>query len=618
MRFENRLDQLREKFAEDLPERLTEIKRLYREDLSGGNPSEALYTALHRLTGLAGTFKAHRISELARSIELQYFSPSSDTSEETQKIIATLFEHLEVAVHQYLAEPKSTPPSAIKPSPSSLSRKNICLIESNPLISKQIASVLEENGYQIDIHDALRSFADAIQNGQTLPSLIIMDGQFATSKNGHSDILSGLKQKFIDFPPIVLMSTKIDTFARINALRAGVTEYLLKPVNNIELANVVARYLQTDSSNKILIIDDDAMCADYIAYIIQNAGMRTKVLADPFQTFETLAHFEPDLLILDINMPGCNGIELAQAIRQCSAYALMPIIFLTTGSDVDRDLCALSSGGDELMLKTESNEHLLQKITSRLRRHRQARLVNEQLHREQQRSERLRKSQSDFLTYVVHELKTPLHVMLGFSELLKMDYGLLPVQMEMVDEIIRGGKTQLNIIEDLSEQIKIATGKLALYIEEVDIVPLLTKVIADAAMLGFASNISIQADFNPAESKIIKADLRRLGQVLNNLLTNAIKYNKPAGQVRVALQNRSNGMLRINVMDTGIGIASDDLDYVFDAFERFSPQGRLIEGTGIGLSICKQLIELMSGRIGVTSQLNIGSQFWVELPFVSE
>lgn len=613
MRFENRLDQLREKFVLDLPDRLQEIKRLYHE----GQRSEALYTALHRLTGLAGTFKAHRISELARSIELQYFSPSSDISEETQKIVATLLGHLEEAVHQYLADPNASPPYLIKPTPSSPTPKTIGLIERDTLTGKQIASVLEENGYRIDSYDSLSAFANAIQNQRALPSLLLIDHTSIQSDNTLSDTLSKLKHRFTHFPPIVLMSEAVDTPSRINALRAGAAQYLLKPIKNVELINVVARYLHTDTRNKILIVDDDAICADYIAYVIQNAGMQPKVLTDPFQAFETLADFEPDLLILDINMPGCNGIELAQAIRQCSSYNLMPIIFLTTGSDIDRDLCALSSGGDELILKTESNEHLLQKINSRLRRHREARLVNEQLYREQQRAERLRKSQSDFLTYVVHELKAPLHVMLGFSELLKMDPSLLPTQVEMVDEIIRGGKNQLSIIEDLSEQIKIATGKLSLNIEDVDVIPLLSKVIADASVLGLASNIGIDANFNQHETQIIKADSRRLSQVLNNLLSNAIKYNKPAGKVWVNIQNRSNGMLRINVMDTGIGIASDDLEYVFDAFERFSPQRQLIEGTGVGLSICRQLIELMAGRIGVSSQLHIGSQFWLELPLAS-
>ncbi|MDD2759073.1 MAG: response regulator [Methylomonas sp.] len=618
MQFENRLEQLREKFADDLPDRLADIKRLYCEELIHGDRQEALHMALHRLTGLAGTFKAHRISELARSIELQYAPYPADTAKETPSTIATLFQRLEQAVHQYLDQPKAIKDDTTCANPLIRPPKLISLIQDAPVAAGEIASALEEAGYRVEIHPSLKSLAAAIQHTRTQPSLIIIDEQYTTQDEGNADSLSELRQEIKDFPPVVLISTKQDTLSRIYAQRAGISEYLVKPLSNSDLTHVVARYLKAEANNKILIIDDDAICADYIAYIIQNAGMQPKVLVDPFQVFETLKDFEPDLLILDINMPGCNGIELAQVIRQCCCYNLMPIIFLTTGSDIDRDLCALNSGGDELILKTESNEHFLRKITSRLRRHRQARQVNEQLSREQQRSERLRKSQRDFLTYVVHELKSPLHIMLGFGELLKMNEDLDAEQLDMVEEIIRGGQTQLAIINDLSEQIKIASGKLTLNIDKLDIIPLLNNIITDASLLGLTSNIRIHADFDAAEARLVKADSRRLEQILNNLLSNAIKYNKPAGTVSVNLQNRSNGMLRINVIDTGIGIADDDLEFVFEAFERFSHHRQTIEGTGIGLSICKQLIELMSGRIGVNSQPNIGSQFWIELPLARE
>jgi signal transduction histidine kinase len=292
----------------------------------------------------------------------------------------------------------------------------------------------------------------------------------------------------------------------------------------------------------------------------------------------------------------------------------MPIIFLTNGTNIDLETYALSSGGDEFIRKTDTDDYLLKKLTSRLRRLDQIRSLNGQLLHAQQRSERLRKSQNDFLTYVTHELKSPLHVMLGFGNLLKMDNRLNPEQIEMVDEIVRSGQTQLALIEDLSEQVKIATGSLSLKLETFEIAPLLKQVIADASVLGLQSGITVQAEPEAGQSVQIRADRRRLIQILNNLLSNAIKYNKPHGKVRVGLQQRSNGMLRISVIDTGIGIAREDLEYVFEAFERLSAQHRSIEGIGIGLSICSQLIGLMGGNIGVDSELHIGSQFWIELP----
>lgn len=618
MQFDSQLEQLREKFTADLPNRFQEVRNLYQELVVSGNYNEAFGSALHRLAGLAGIFKAHRISELARNLEIHYNRNQTEASRETQKIIAILFRQLEEAVHDYLAQPIPREAISIRNLSANKNQKTICLIEDDPADAIQIATVLEENGYRVDIRQSLASCADFVHKSQILPSLIIIAAEFVTPASGGSEIFSRLKEQFSDFPPIILTSTSSDTVSRINALRTGASEYLVKPLGNAELVNVVEKYLKGSVSHKILIVDDDAISADYIAHVIQCAGMQPMVLTDPLRTFEVLTSFKPDLLILDIYMPGCNGIELAQIIRQCCCYNLMPIMFLTTGTDIDQELIALSSGGDELIRKTESNEHILKKIASRLRRLDQIRSLNEQLHREKQRSERLRKSQNDFLAYVVHELKSPLHVILGFSDLMKMDEQLSPEQAEIVDEIIRGGQTLLNTIEDLSEQVKIASGKLALNIENFNIIPLLTQAISDASLLGLQSEISVQSDFAIGQPLQIQADHRRVGQILNNLLSNAIKYNKPNGKVWVSLQTRSNGMLRINIFDTGIGIARENLDYVFEAFERFSTQQNHIEGTGIGLSICRQLIALMSGNIGVSSELNVGSQFWIELPLAQE
>lgn len=617
MQFDSQLEQLTGKFTADLPGRFVEIQNLYHAQLESNTHDKALSAALHRLAGLAGTFKAHRISELARTIEIHYNHSEHETSQESQKIIAILFRRLEDAVHEHLAHPRPHNTPEIKNLLfDSKERQTICLIEENPASATQIATVLEENGYRVDIRHSLDSCTDFMQKSQILPSLIIIDSQFIGPSHNGEPMLSRLRQQIGNFPPVIFTSTSSDTVSRINALRAGGSEYLVKPLANNELINAVEKYLKAAKSHKILIVDDDSISAAYIAHVIESAGMQAMVLSDPLRTFEALSSFKPDLLILDIYMPGCNGIELAQIIRQCCCYNLMPIMFLTTGTDNDQELFALSSGGDELIRKTESHEHLLKKIASRLRRLNQVRSLNEQLQREKQRSDRLRQSQTDFLTYVVHELKSPLHVILGFSDLMKMDDQLNPEQMEIVNEIIRGGRTLLNTVEDLSEQVKIASGKLPLNIEAFDVIPLLTQALGDAAIIGQQAGIRVQGDFATNERQMIKADRRRVGQILNNLLSNAIKYNKPNGRVWVSLQNRCNGMLRINVFDTGMGIAPENLDYVFEAFERFSVHNKNIEGTGVGLSICSQLIGLMSGHIGVSSELNVGSQFWIELPIV--
>lgn len=619
MQFVSQLEVLRKKFAADLPARFQEIKNLYHDQTrqaENGDPTQ-LRQALHRLAGLAGTFKANYISELARNIENRYAQESTDSRDENQRIIVILFNRLETAIQQYLANVNQIDSYYLAKATINKSDKSIWLIAPENPQTEWFSNVLSENGYVINHLPNLKAFAESIGGKHKLPSLIIMDAALNTPDTVQPSIHT-LKAGIKDFPPLIFISEHGDTLSRLEAVRAGASDFLLQPVNRDFLLNTVAQSLSPPSSQKILIVDDDPIGAEYIANIIRAAGYQGQVLNEPLRIFEALAAFNPDLLILDIYMPDCSGIELAKAIRQCCCHNLMPILFLTTGTDIDQELCALGSGGDEFIRKTDPDCYLLEKLSHRLRRLDQIRTLHEQLKAAQQRSERLQKSQSDFLTYVVHEMKAPLNLILGFSELLQMDGELNSEQQEMVAEIVKGGRNQLAIIEELTEQIQIATGRLALNIESIDIIPLLSQAVSNAAMLGSERSIVIQGRFNTHDHIHVLADRRRVEQILANLLSNAIKYNKPAGHVWIDVHRRTNDMLRIEVLDTGIGIAQEDVEIVFEAFERLNAAQCGIDGVGIGLSICNQLLKLMNGRIGLDSQLEGGSKFWIELPLSSK
>lgn len=619
MQFVSQLEVLRKKFAADLPARFQEIKTLYHNQTrqpGSGDPTQ-LRQALHRLAGLAGTFKANHISELARNLENRYAQESTDSRDENQRIIVILFGRLETAIQQYLANVNQIDSYYLAKTTIGKNDKAICLIAPENPQTEWFAGVLGENGYSINRQPDLKAFAESIGNQRKLPSLIIMDAALNSPGTGQPGIHK-LKADIKDFPPLIFVSELGDTLSRLEAVRAGASDYWLTPVNRDFLLDTVAQYLTPTSRQKILIVDDDAIGAEYVAGIIRAAGYQSRVLNEPLRVFEVLEAFKPDLLILDIYMPDCSGIELAKAIRQCCCHNIMPILFLTTGTDIDQELCALGSGGDEFIRKTDPDCYLLEKLSYRLRRLEQIRTLHQQLKTAQQRSERLRKSQSDFLTYVVHELKAPLNLILGFSELLQMDGGLHAEQQDMVKEVVKAGHTQLAMIEELAEQVQLATGRFALNSESLDILPLLNRAAANAAILGLETGIGVHARFAPQPGVYVRADRRRLEQILANLLSNAIKYNKPAGQVWINMQQRANNMLRISVTDTGIGIAPEDAEIVFEAFERLNAAQLGIDGLGIGLSICSQLLKLMNGRIGLDSQLGDGSTFWIELPLSLE
>ncbi len=228
-------------------------------------------------------------------------------------------------------------------------------------------------------------------------------------------------------------------------------------------------------------------------------------------------------------------------------------------------------------------------------------------------AERANAAKSAFLSRMSHELRTPLNAVLGFAQLLQMDNkNLTPNQNEGVGHILAGGEHLLHLIEDVLDFSRIDSGRMNLYLQRVSISEILQRSIALVSALAERRNITtILPDTLIAD---LFADPRRLQQVLVNLLSNAIKYNVMSGTVEVSVARISAYMTRISVKDSGSGIRPDDQERLFEPFERVMDANSTIEGTGIGLSICKKLVEMMGGQIGCDSEFGVGSTFWFDLP----
>ena len=231
-------------------------------------------------------------------------------------------------------------------------------------------------------------------------------------------------------------------------------------------------------------------------------------------------------------------------------------------------------------------------------------------------AEKATQAKSDFISFISHELRTPLNAILGFSQLLdQLESVSKKKQKEFLGYILQSGNILLKLINDFTDLSKIESGKIDLAIEDV----LVNKTIRDCLDMtsNFAQERSISLINNQndsCQSYVVKADLVRFKQILNNLITNAIKYNKDKGTVTITTEMRENQMLRINVMDTGKGIKEQEMKKVFEPFVRLDQNPAGVEGTGVGLTISKQLIKLMKGAIGVKLNSEGGCIFWIELP----
>lgn len=223
------------------------------------------------------------------------------------------------------------------------------------------------------------------------------------------------------------------------------------------------------------------------------------------------------------------------------------------------------------------------------------------------------RAKSQFLAAMSHELKTPLNAILGFSDLIALDN--YPDQADSVRLIRQAGSHLLELINQVLELARAEAGRIELnpMLQGVD--EIIAEVIEIITPL--ANQQRIRIDYTHDSSPQVIADALRIRQVLLNLLSNAIKYNRPNGWVRIRHEETSEGRvkyLRITIEDGGIGISEANQLRIFEPFVRAASNSEEVEGTGLGLALTHRLVTLMEGRMGFSSTLGSGSQFWVELP----
>ena len=278
-----------------------------------------------------------------------------------------------------------------------------------------------------------------------------------------------------------------------------------------------------------------------------------------------------------------------------SIFILIALIFMTLYIlATNRKLLAAKNQQDKLM------DELEKRVAGRTK----------DLVTAKENAEQASKAKTEFLSSMSHELRTPMNAILGFAQLLEHDVAHQDIDLvkDNVNEILVAGRHLLELVNDVLDLAKIETGKYKLNLQKVIVSKAINDVVSLLKVLANKSQVTIICEFENDDDLTIMVNLRSFRQALINIITNAIKYNQVNGEITITVQKQDDNNCKISITDTGEGIAEDALEKIFEPFERVSNRTN-IEGSGVGLAITKNLVEIMNGKIVVESTLGVGSTF---------
>ena len=290
-------------------------------------------------------------------------------------------------------------------------------------------------------------------------------------------------------------------------------------------------------------------------------------------------------------------------------------------TEIEQRTSALENSNREIVREAEERTRAQQEVM-RLNEQLEARvhertlqleLTNTELEMAMEAAKNANQAKSAFLSSMSHELRTPLNAILGFAQILTSESlpSTLAQKKEFASHILKSGRHLLTLINEILDLAKVESGTVTLSMEPVGLDEILVECRGMIEPL--ASQRGIRMLFPDACAAVVRADRTRLKQVLLNLLSNAVKYNREAGAVVVDCSAAGADRIRITVQDTGHGLRADQLESLFQPFNRLGQENGSEEGTGIGLVVTRRLVELMGGEIGVTSSVGVGTVFWIEL-----
>ncbi len=380
--FQAELTALRREYAGELPGRMARIQSLW-QMLDSGLWSEEnlhqLHLEIHRLAGAGATFGYTEMSHTARRLEKELLAWLAEAERPGPSSLRAVGETLAELLRVIDKGPEIEPGATSPPQMTTMESRLIYLVEDDADLAEEFRLQLGRFGYDVRVFPDTRGVEAAVADER--PDAMVLDVVLPEGKLAGTHLVRELRShQDMDDIPVVFVSARDDFDARLAAIRAGAAAYYHKPVDATFLLDRLEHLTHREQREpySVLIVDDEAALAEHYALVLRRAGMHATALTQPRLVLEWLSGHDPDLMLTDLYMPECTGMELARMIRQDDRHLSLPIVYLSTEQGLEQQLRAMSLGGDDFLGKPIEDRHLVAAVTIRARRAREIRALMSQ------------------------------------------------------------------------------------------------------------------------------------------------------------------------------------------------------------------------------------------------
>jgi two-component system sensor histidine kinase/response regulator len=364
----------------------------------------------------------------------------------------------------------------------------------------------------------------------------------------------------------------------------------------------------------VLVVDDNEMNRDLLAGVLDRGQYRSVTAADGHAALRIINEQPIDLVLLDVNMPLMSGYEVCERLKADERTADIPVIFISALDEVDNIVKGFDVGGGDYITKPFKYREVLARVEGQLTMYWQKRQIEAMMEKERNHHHMLDEMRKQFIGSATHDLKNPIFIISGYMDMLER----MPVIVESeraqnyLSAMRRGVSKMNNLVRDMLDLLQLEHG---VELDKVDYVftSFVRESVQDTPLRAQEKGVSFTVDV-PDDKTLITIDPKRMNRVMDNLVSNAIKYTPEGGSVFVTASIEDD-RFTIEVADNGLGIPEAMLSQLFMPFQRVETEEHMAqEGTGLGLSIVKAIVEQHDGQVTVQSVLGKGSTFRVDLP----